>query len=92
MFALELAEHGISVNAVSPGPVATDQVRESARVMGKTLEQVAQGVPERYRQKIPRGRLALPDDVANLVWYLAAEATDHLTGQDIIVDGGESLV
>jgi NAD(P)-dependent dehydrogenase (short-subunit alcohol dehydrogenase family) len=92
MFALELAEHRITVNAVSPGPVATDQFRESARVMGKTLDEIAQqGAPERYRQRIPNGRLARPEDVANLVWYLAAEATDHLTGQDIIVDGGESL-
>lgn len=92
MFALELAEYGITVNAVSPGPVATEQFKRSADNMGVTLEAIARtGVPERYRQRIPVGRMGDPEDVANVVWYLASDATAHLTGQDIVVDGGESL-
>lgn len=91
--ALEWARHGIRVNAVAPGPVPTEGVREAFRpptegaadVFG---ERARTGFAERF---IPAGRLGTPDDVANMVAYLVSPAGDWITGAIMVVDGGESL-
>jgi NAD(P)-dependent dehydrogenase (short-subunit alcohol dehydrogenase family) len=71
--ALDLAPYGITVNAVAPGSV---QVEKS------TYD------PELRGREIPRGRVGQPTDVAEVVAFLASDATDWLTGQVITVDGG----
>jgi NAD(P)-dependent dehydrogenase (short-subunit alcohol dehydrogenase family) len=88
VLAFELAASGIQVNAVCPGEVDTDLQR-----WGWQLEANFRGVP--YEQiiseeieQIPLGRLEQPDDVANLVAFLASSQSDYMTGQAINVDGG----
>ncbi len=88
VLALELAASGIQVNAVCPGQVDTDLQR-----WGWELEAKFRGVP--YEQvvneeieKIPLGKLEQPDDVADLVAFLASSESDYMTGQAINVDGG----
>jgi NAD(P)-dependent dehydrogenase (short-subunit alcohol dehydrogenase family) len=88
VLAYELAAAGIQVNAVCPGEVDTDLQR-----WGWELEAKFRGVP--YEQiisegmaQIPLGRLETPDDVANLVAFLASSQSDYMTGQAINVDGG----
>lgn len=75
--AKELASRGITCNAVAPGLIRTD--------MTDTLsEEVRNG----YTQKIALGRLGTPEDVANLVSFLASDYSDYITGQVINIDGG----
>lgn len=83
--ALEMAEHGIRVNAVAPGIIVETRMRDESEEMHKR-----QGLPlaaERAKT-IPLGRLGLPNDVARLVAYLASDEADYMTGQTVNITGG----
>lgn len=83
--ALELAPHGIRVNAVCPGLVAGTPMRAQVEREGQ-----AYGLPpssERAKM-IPLGRLGRPEDIANVVAFLASEGAAYMTGQAINVTGG----
>lgn len=86
--ALEAAKHGITVNCVCPGFVETGmQAREiewEAKMRNMTQEQVRQ----EYIDLTPLGRLEQPEDVANLVSFLASEDSNFMTGQAINITGG----
>jgi len=88
VLAFELAASGIQVNAVCPGEVDTDLQRWGwqleANFRGVPYDEVVSGEIE----QIPLGRLEQPDDVANLVAFLASDQSDYMTGQAINVDGG----
>jgi 3-oxoacyl-[acyl-carrier protein] reductase/meso-butanediol dehydrogenase/(S,S)-butanediol dehydrogenase/diacetyl reductase len=90
--ALDLAPSGITVNAVCPGPVNTDRLSYWERAQAE-----AQGIPlEEFRSRIvadigkatPLGRIAEPEDVANLVAFLASDEARFITGQAYNVNGG----
>lgn len=83
VMALELAGAGIQVNAIAPGFFATD--------MTKGYLDDKQAI-EQYVARIPSHRYGQPQDLAGLVVFLASKASDHITGQAIVIDGGESLV
>jgi NAD(P)-dependent dehydrogenase (short-subunit alcohol dehydrogenase family) len=77
--AVELAEHNIRVNGVAPGAVRT-------RKNEKALSDPAYAAT--ITDRIPLGRLATPNDVANAALFLSAPASSFITGQTIAVDGG----
>jgi NAD(P)-dependent dehydrogenase (short-subunit alcohol dehydrogenase family) len=79
--ALELAPHGIRVNAIAPGHIDTDM-------------STVRGRPEALARRlatIPAGRLGAPDDVASLAAFLVSHRADYITGQTVVIDGGYSL-
>ncbi|HSB79784.1 MAG TPA: SDR family oxidoreductase [Candidatus Methylomirabilis sp.] len=85
---LELAQYKIRVNTVLPGATLTDRLRHSmavrAQKLGKTLEEV-----QRAREAtIPLGHLGEPEDVANMIVFLASDRARYVTGVTIQVDGG----
>ncbi|MFK0292608.1 SDR family oxidoreductase [Streptomyces sp. NPDC090442] len=82
-WALELAADGITSNAVSPGPVATELFRR-ARPVGSEGERKAIA-------SIPMGRLGTPEDVAAAVEFLLSDDAGFVTGHVLDVDGGSSL-
>ena len=75
--ALEMAKHGICVNAICPGPIETDMSTQWS---------------EEYRQqvllKIPLGRLGTPENVADGVLFLSSKMSDFITGETININGG----
>jgi NAD(P)-dependent dehydrogenase (short-subunit alcohol dehydrogenase family) len=79
--ALELAPRGIRVNAVSPGPVATEAFLEVLGVSDRLDE---------LRRTIPLGRLGTPDDIAAAAVFLASPAASWVTGQNLLVAGGRT--
>ena len=79
--ALELGGHGVLVNAVAPGAVATPG----------TEERFTRRPPEQFMSRLPLGRLAEPDDIAKVVLFLASKAADYMTGSVVVVDGGYLL-
>jgi 3-oxoacyl-[acyl-carrier protein] reductase len=78
--ALEVCEHGITVNAVQPGNVRTPGLE----AMGPELEREMVAA-------IPMRRLAEPEDIGWAVRFLAAEEAGYITGQTLILDGGQVL-
>jgi NAD(P)-dependent dehydrogenase (short-subunit alcohol dehydrogenase family) len=77
--ALELAEHGIRVNAVAPGTTDTAQPR-----YGATDAEIF----ERARTQVPLGRIAQPEEIAGTAVFLASPAASYIIGQTIHVNGG----
>lgn len=86
--AFELAPHGIRVNSVCPGYVATPmQVRElawEAELRGVS----ADAVRNLWIADTPLGRLEQPEDVAKVVAFLASDEADFVTGEALAVNGG----
>jgi 3-oxoacyl-[acyl-carrier protein] reductase len=80
--ALELAPEGITINAVSPGLVAT-------RMTAPLVSHQVHG-PE-YLTHIPAGRFGTPADIAGAVGYLVSPSASWITGQQIIIDGGQTI-
>jgi 3-oxoacyl-[acyl-carrier protein] reductase len=74
--ALDEAKNAITVNAVSPGWIATDSQTEDEKKQGT---------------KTPLGRSASANEVAALVAWLSTSEASYITGQNIIVDGGNSI-
>jgi 3alpha(or 20beta)-hydroxysteroid dehydrogenase len=83
--AIEVARKGVRVNAVCPGPVETDMLVaiEAAQRPGD-----AQSLRDQRAASIPDGRYAAPEEVANLMLYLASAHASHITGQGIQINGG----
>jgi 3-oxoacyl-[acyl-carrier protein] reductase len=80
--AVELAPHGIAVNCVAPGWVATDMSRES--LLGPEREAIL--------ASIPLGRVARPEEIAGAVAFLASDLASFVTGEILNVNGGAVLV
>lgn len=78
--ALELAKRNITVNAVAPGVVLTS-LSKNVRTLTK----------DAIKKMIPLGRYAEPEEIAEVVLFLASPAADYITGQVITVDGGLSI-
>jgi NAD(P)-dependent dehydrogenase (short-subunit alcohol dehydrogenase family) len=81
VMAVELAPHRVRVNCVSPGPVDTQ------RYVDLVGEETMCGLRESF-PGTPQNRLATAEDVAGAFLYLASDAAAHVTGQNLIVDGG----
>jgi len=73
--AVEVAKHGVRVNAIAPGLVTTDMTK---------------GMPSSAVTQIPIGRFAEPEEVARVVTFLASPAASYVTASTVVVDGGIS--
>jgi NAD(P)-dependent dehydrogenase (short-subunit alcohol dehydrogenase family) len=79
--ALELAEHGINVNAVAPGPIDTERTGPNLKHLNDTVEYS----PNRMT---PLGRLGLPVEIANAVLFLASPEASYITDHTLPATGG----
>jgi len=89
--ALELAPRQITVNAVCPGWVETDLAREQFRILGRRAGGSEDQGREMAAKMAPLGRVLDPEEVAGLVAYLASEEARSVTGQAIVIDGGQVM-
>jgi len=76
--AIELSNYGIRVNSVHPGVIATPMIQQAD----------AKDVIEEFAKFIPLKRVAQPEEVTNMVLYLASEESSYSTGSEFVIDGG----
>jgi NAD(P)-dependent dehydrogenase (short-subunit alcohol dehydrogenase family) len=81
--ALELGPHGIRANAILPGATDTQMLR--------SLIDKLPGVREELLAKTPLGKMATPRDQANAAVFLASRLASHITGEQLVVSGGEFM-
>ncbi|MFJ7744649.1 glucose 1-dehydrogenase [Peribacillus sp. NPDC097295] len=76
--AMELAELNIRVNSVHPGVIATPMV----------VQEDTKAAVEAFAKHIPLGRVAQPEEVSNMVLFLASDDSSYSTGSEFVIDGG----
>lgn len=77
--ALDYAPKGIHVNAIAPGVIESDMTKPFLS---------DEAAKKSFLDRIPVGRIGIPDDIAYAAVYLASEESDYMVGQTIVVDGG----
>lgn len=77
--ALEIAQYGININAIAPGPIDVSEIP------------VDEVIFTQLTKTIPIGRMGKPADIANLVLFLVSDMSNFITGQCIVSDGGYTL-
>ncbi len=80
VMALALADKGIRVNAVAPGTIATELAAKAVLTSDEARERIL--------SRTPLGRLGTPEEVAEVVAWLASDAASYVTGEIVVVDGG----
>ncbi len=80
--AVEWATYDIRVNAIAPGPIPTE---------GAFTRLMAGGMEEEAKKRIPARRFGKPEELSNLAMYLLADESDYVTGEVVVLDGGEWL-
>lgn len=80
--AIELAPHGIRVNCVAPGDIATRSLAQTRRELARS------GASGRFARFTPLGRRGQPEDVGRAIAFLASDEASFITGATLLVDGG----
>ena len=83
--AAEEAEKGIRINLVCPGPVQTSMME---RYVSEIYPDTPNALQAIYNKRIPMGRVARPEDIANAVLFFASERSSFVTATKLVVDGG----
>jgi NAD(P)-dependent dehydrogenase (short-subunit alcohol dehydrogenase family) len=86
--ALEVAEHGINVNAICPGSFDTPMLRSVARPRGWDSEDA---YIQALGKEIPLGRLGSIEEMGDLAVFLASDHSRYITGTEIVIDGGNII-
>ncbi len=84
--AAELGPHGVTVSAVAPGTIDTEQLRADAAFVGISLEEMKR----RYAEDTLIGRIGTPEEIAGIVTFLASPAGAAFSGLVILITGGRS--
>lgn len=84
----ELANYNILVNAICPGYTITERVEELAESLSKEKKLTKKEIMSNWEKNIPLGRLAKPEEIADMVVFLGSNKSSYITGNVIQVDGG----
>ena len=87
--ALELAEHNIRVNSVSPGAIVTPIFLSASEREDSDMPLKLSRLKDHFRTFQPLQITGMPEDIANAVLFLASDESRFITGHDIVVDGGK---
>ena len=85
---MELGEHNVRVNSVSPGPIATGILPKALGMETTKAEGATAKIAEIYAKASPIHRSGFPDDIAQCVLWLASDRSTYVNATDIVVDGG----
>ncbi len=87
----EFALYGITVNNVAPGSFATDRIAHLLNIRAKDAGISVEEARTMMEGRIPMSRLGQPEELGRVVTFLASEAGSYITGQTLLVDGGQTL-
>lgn len=87
--AKQYGRKGVRVNAVNPGPVATDRWDSLVEIMAEEQDLTFDEAMEVAKNSIPIGRICEPQEIANVVTFLASDAASFVNGAIVDVDGGQ---
>ncbi len=85
---IELAPHNITVNSISQGYFCTDRLRDIINKRSEELNKSHNKVMESIKSEIPMNRFGKPEEIGNLVAFLASDLSSYITGDNIQIDGG----
>lgn len=88
----DYASQGIRCNAVCPGFVRTAMVEHEMDVLAELLDTDRDGAFNKVAQNTPVGWISSPEDIAGIFTYLASEESRYMTGAELVIDGGSSVV
>ena len=91
VLALELAPHGITVNAVCPGTVDTELLQKNL-LFAHAIAGLGGDLQQWLAREIPLGRLETAEDVAGVIAFLAGDDAAYITGEAVNVSGGQTMV
>ena len=86
--AMQLGEHGVRVNSISPGAIVTGILLKALGLPEGQADDASGRLTEAFAKQQPVPRAGLPDDIASMAVFLASDESTFVTGQDIVVDGG----
>jgi 2,3-dihydro-2,3-dihydroxybenzoate dehydrogenase len=89
--ALEMADHNIRCNIVSPGSTDTDMQRQLWNGAETVPSSVLEGDLSTYRLGIPLKKIAEADEVAELIYFMASDKAGHITMEEVTLDGGATM-
>jgi NAD(P)-dependent dehydrogenase (short-subunit alcohol dehydrogenase family) len=87
--AMELGEHSVRVNCISPGAIVTGILLKALGLPHDRADDVSVNLTERFAAQQPIPRAGSVDDIAHMAVFLASDESTFVTGQDIVVDGGQ---
>ena len=85
---MQLGEHGVRVNSISPGAIVTGILLKALGLPEGQADDASGRLTEAFAKQQPVPRAGLPDDIASMAVFLASDESTFVTGQDIVVDGG----
>jgi NAD(P)-dependent dehydrogenase (short-subunit alcohol dehydrogenase family) len=86
--AMELGEHNVRANSVSPGAIATGIMAKALGLAARAADAQADSMKAAFAKAQPIPRAGIPDDIAQCVVWLASDRSSFVNGTDIVVDGG----
>lgn len=91
-FALEMAPYNITVNAVAPGKIMTEQTQGAANWWAKRRNITSEQFIQEVADSVPLKRFGTPEEVADCVMFLGSDMSSYITGQTFTVAGGQTLI
>jgi 3-oxoacyl-[acyl-carrier protein] reductase len=88
MLAAELAPFNITVNNVLAGYIHTDQLSAYCESRAQETGGSAEEMMKEVAKAVPMGRLGKPEDVGDVIAFLASERAGYITGENVVLDGG----
>jgi len=87
--AMELGEHGVRVNSISPGAIATGILAKALGAEPSRADGMADKLKAAFATAQPIPRAGVPDDIAQCACWLASDRSSFVNGEDIVIDGGQ---
>lgn len=86
--ALELAQHKVRCNLISPGPVAGERVEEVVANAARAQNRSPEEIRKSFQSWMPLGEMVTEQEICDMILFLASDSARHITGQDINMDSG----